>query len=281
MLSEIDYAKRALDAHLNVYFIAEGSRDGEIRCQSATPACPSCNCYSVAKLFTVTAVGLLFDRGLLTPESRACELIPDLFPTVHDARWERVTLDHIMRHRIGLEKDCIDIDNLSGETYPTETDYLSLLLSSPLPNEPGTAYQYNDAGYYLLSRVIERVSGVDLAALLRPILMETMGFREMAWSACPKGYTIGATGLYLYTEDMLKLGILYLNKGIWRGTRILSDEWIDTVLERGYELSPKGDGWYGKGGMRGQMLAIHPTLGRTVAWHACDSVPFRTMICEK
>ena len=79
---------------------------------------------------------------------------------------------------------------------------------------------------------------------------------------------------------MLKLGILYLNKGIWRGTRILSEEWIDTVLERGYELSPKGDGWYGKGGMRGQMLAIHPTLGRAVAWHAFDSVPFDAIIRE-
>ena len=281
MLTEIDYAKRALDAHLNLYFVAEGTREGEIRKQCAVPANPACNCYSVAKLFTVTAVGLLFDRGLLTPESRVFDVIPELFPAEHDPRWERVTLDHIMRHRIGLEKDCIDIDNLSGETYPTQTDYLSLLLSSRLSDEPGSVYKYNDAGYYLLSRVIERVSGVDLAALLRPILMETMGFREMAWSACPKGYAIGATGLYLYTEDMLKLGILYLNKGVYGGTRILSEAWCDKVLERGYELSPKGGGWYGKGGMRGQMLAIHPTLGRAVAWHAYDSVPFQVMICEE
>ena len=281
MLSEIDYAKRAREAHLNVHFIAEGTREGEIRLQRVNPATPCCNSYSIAKLFSVTALGILFDRGLVTPETRVHALLWDLFPAEYDPRWEKVTLDHIMRHRIGLAADCIDIDNLSGETYPSELDYLALLLSKPLPDEPGTVYKYNDAGYYLLSRVIERISGKDPAALLRPILMETMGFRELAWSVCPKGYAIGATGLYLYTEDLVKLGILYLCGGVWKGKRILSSEWIDTVLDRGYEMTPKGGGWYGKGGMRGQMLAIHPTLGRAVAWHSCDSVAFDKIIFEE
>ena len=281
MLTDIDYAKRAKDASLNVYFIAEGTREGESRCQTVTPANPCCNSYSVAKAFSVTALGLLVDKGLVTPETKVYDILPDLFPAEFDPKWKRVTLDHIMRHRIGLRRDCIDIDGKVGESYPSDVDYLPLLLSSPLPDEPGEAYKYNDAGYYLLSRTIERVSGCDTAALLRPILMETMSFHELAWSVCPKGYCIGASGLYIYTEDMLKLGILYLNDGIYRGKRILSSEWIKTVLERGYEFTPKGGGWYGKGGMRGQMLAFHPGLGRAVAWHSYDSVPFDTIIREQ
>lgn len=281
MLSSIDYAARVKDAALNVYFIAEGTREGEIRVQKAVAANPCCNGYSVAKAFSVTAVGLLYDKGLLTPETRVYDLLSDAFPSDFDPRWREVTLDHVMRHRIGLDRDCIDIDNLSGETYPSRLDYLSLLLSMPLAHTPGEVYKYNDAGYYLLSRVIERVSGKDTAALLRPILMKEMGFREMAWSACPDGYCIGATGLYLYTEDMLKLGMLYLADGLWQGKRILSSAWIKTVLERGYEFTPKGGGWYGKGGMRGQMLAFHPGLGRAVAWHAYDSVPFDAIIKEE
>ena len=110
--------------------------------------------------------------------------------------------------------------------------------------------------------------------------MNVMDFKEFAWSVCPEGHCIGATGLYLRTEDMVKLGILYLNGGTWNGTRIISEEWVRTVLEKGYEIKPRGKGWYGKGGMRGQMLTFNPALGRAVAWHAFDSVPYDAIIRE-
>ena len=279
-LSDIDYVCRATDAGLNVYFIAEGSKSGHIRQMTATPASPTCNCYSIAKAFVVTAIGILFDRGLLTHETKVFDVLADKFPESFDPRWKEVTLHHVMLHQIGIDRDCIDIDNETGETYPKGLDYLSLLLSSPLPYMPGEYHKYNDAGYYLLSRIVERVSGKDPAGLLRPILMKTMGFKEFAWSVCPDGYCIGATGLYLRTEDMVKLGILYLRGGEWDGERIISEEWVRIVLERGYEIKQKTNSWYGKGGMRGQMLAINPKLGRAVAWHAFDSVPFDAMIRE-
>ena len=278
MLSNIDYAKRAKDAGLNIYFIAEGDRGEEIRCQRAVPANPNCNSYSIAKAFVVTAFGILYDRGVISPEMKVYDILSDRFPRGFDPNWKEVTLRDVMLHRIGIAKDCIDIDNETGETYPKDTDYLGLLLSSPLPNKPGSAYKYNDAGYYLLSRVIERVAGEGPDAILRPIVMKVMGFKEFAWSVCPDGYCIGATGLYIRTEDMVKLGILYMNGGVWNGVRILSEEWVSAVLENGYEIAPKGNGWYGKGGMRGQMLAFHPTLGRAVAWHAFEDVDFEVML---
>ena len=57
-----------------------------------------------------------------------------------------------------------------------------------------------------------------------------MRFKEFAWSRCPFGYSIGATGLYLRTEDVVKLGILYLNKGMWKEERIISEACVNLVL---------------------------------------------------
>ena len=111
---------------------------------------------------------------------------------------------------------------------------------------------------------------MDLADLLRPVLMETMGFKEFAWSVCPQGYALGATGLYLRTEDMVKLAILYLNKGLWKDTRVISEEWADLVLTNHYEFKDQGNGWHGKGGMCGQMLTFHMEKGLAVAWHSYD-----------
>lgn len=280
-LSYIDYAERVRSSGLNVYLVAEGSREGHVRSVPIVPANPTCNCYSVAKAFVVTAIGVLYDRGSLTPETKVYDVLSDLFPEDFDPRWKEVTLHHVMLHDIGIDRDCIDIDNETGETYPKGTDYLRLILSAPLPYAPGSFHKYNDAGYYLLSRVVERVSGKDPADLLRPILMKKMGFRELSWSVCPDGYCIGATGLYLRTEDVVKLGILYLRGGDWEGERIISEEWVRLVLENGYEFKQKSGGWFGKGGMRGQMLAFNPGLERAIAWHAYDSVPFDAIVREQ
>lgn len=63
------------------------------------------------------------------------------------------------------------------------------------------------------------------------------------------GYPMGATGLYIRTQDMVKLGALYLRQGTYAGKRILSEHWTRLVLERGYELCPAGkNGAYGKAG---------------------------------
>ena len=268
-MTTIDYAARLSVQKCNSYFVAEGDRDYNIRLQSIVPANPCCNCYSVAKAFTVTAIGLLYDRGLLTPDTLVTEVLSDFLPHGMDPKWHKVTLHHLMLHRAGFDQGLLDIDAEDASQFPS-TDYLGIVLSAPLAYKPGTHYQYTDAAYYLLSRVIAKVSGCDLGDLLRPILMETMQFKEFAWSVCPQGYAMGATGLYLRTEDMVKLGILYLNGGMWKDTRVVSQEWVDIVLTNGYELKNIGDGWYGKGGMYGQMLMLNPQKGLAVACHSFE-----------
>lgn len=277
-LTKIDYDVRARSAGLNIYFVAEGDREYNIRTQTVVPANPCCNCYSIAKAFTITAIGILYGRRLLSPDTRLSDVLGDKFPKNIDEKWNDVTLHHLMTHHVGFGEGLLDIDAEDASKYPTR-DYLSIILSTPLPHAPGEVRQYTDAAYYLLSRVIERLAGVDLADFLRPILMETMEFKELAWSICPEGYSMGATGLYLRTEDVVKLGILYLNEGEWRGTRIISKEWVDIVLKNHYEFSDRGNGWYGKSGMRGQMLAFNPDCGLAVAWHGYERrIRFEDMI---
>lgn len=267
MLTDTDYAARARAAGYRTYFVAEGDREGNARVQTLVPANPCCNCYSVAKAFTVTAFGMLTDRGLLRPEDKLADVLAPLFPDGCDRRWYDVTLDQLLLHRAGIGIK-LDIDAQDARTFPP--DYLTYVLRSGLVCDPGTEYHYTDAAFYLLSRVIRAACGKDPAELLRPVCMETMHFGEFAWSVCPGGFCMGATGLYLRTEDLLKLGILYLRGGDWMGTRVISGEWVDTVLSRGYELHDIGGGWYSKGGMRGQRVAFSPEKGLAVAWNSFE-----------
>lgn len=279
-MENISFKERLLEKKLNVYFVSQGDKDYNITKETIVPSNPNCNCYSVAKAFTVTAIGMLYDKKLLTPKSLLTDILSKYIPEDIDPKWHKVTLHHLMRHKVGFGCGMLDIDCEDASLYPT-TDYLQMVFKTNLKYEPGTIYQYTDAAYYLLSRVIYELTKTDLSDLLRPVLMDVMRFKEYSWSVCPQGYSMGATGLYLRTEDMVKLGILYLNKGVWKNTRILSEEWVDMVINNGYEFSSLGDGWYGKGGMCGQLLMFNIEKGKAIACHSYENtIPFGLLIKE-
>ena len=94
----------------------------------------------------------------------------------------------------------------------------------------------------------------------------------MAWSCCPHGYPMGATGLYLSTGDMAKLGLVYANGGRYGEKQVVSEAWVALALDRGYEFRPVGErGLYAKGGMRGQMLCFSVEKGEAYAWHGFET----------
>ncbi len=263
MLSNRNY--RELTKDTGIYVVCEMDTEYHCRTERLIAANPTGDTYSVSKLFTVTAIGICADRGLLTPEDRFLDVMELELPEGCDEKWRQVTLDMLMRHRFGLARGLLDIDVERASLFPGD-DYLSLVLATPLPGELGGERCYSDAAYYLLSLAVEKVSGMTLFDFLRDPLMRVMRFDEYAWSACPKGHTMGATGLYLRCEDVVKLGVLYLNEGRWQGETVVSANWCRTVLERGYELRPLTGGWYAKGGMYGQIIAIHPEQRLAVAW---------------
>ncbi len=276
-LTQNDYAARA--AGTGIYSVTEMDTEYNSRSVRLAAANPTNDVYSVAKIYTVTAIGICRDRGLLDTDDRFLDIMGIPLPEGADPRWKNVTLHMLMKHTAGFCRGFLDIDVDNASLYPT-SDYLSMALSEPLSDGQGKTRRYTDAAYYLLSRVVEKVSGVTLFDFLRPYLMDVMRFGEYAWSSCPMGHTMGATGLYIRCHDMVKLGVLYLRGGEWQGKRVVSEEWCRTVLEREYEFSKKGVGnWYGKGGMHGQMLAVDPDRGLAVAWQGYSrSVSFEAML---
>lgn len=254
----------------NTYRIAE-LHDGKIYSMDLLPASACLNSYSVAKAFTVTAAGLLFDKGCLAVDEKIIDIFRDEFPPKYDHRWDRMTIDHVMRHKGGFSGGFLDIDAQAIETYGTD-DFLQYMFHTELENEPGTVWNYSDGAFYLMSRVISKKTGRLMDELMWCEIFYPMEFQEVAWSKCPMGYPMGATGLYIRTQDMVKLGALYMNGGIYEGKRLLSEAWVRKVLERGYEMCSAGVAdAYGKGGMCGQMLLVFPSAKRVVAWHSFDS----------
>ncbi len=230
------------------------------------------NVYSVAKTFTMTAIGLLYDRGLIRPDDPVCGILADELPQGMDLRWRNATVEMALRHRLGLPAGFLDIDVNDPSDFTD--DYLRCLLTYPLAYDPDSESRYSDGAYYLLARLAEKITGMPLEDYLRRELLAFMDFKELAFSHCPKGHAIGATGLYIHSSDMAKLGLLYLNGGTYLGKRMLSEEWVRLAVSRGYALDRHGNGpAYGKGGMYGQELLVLPKQHSVVAIQAfCDDL---------
>ena len=255
---------------INLYGLAV-YKDGQIYEQRMQP-CNICNnAYSVTKAFMVTAIGMLHDDGLIDVKRNLSAYMADLMPEDIDPAWKLVTVEHALTHRIGFDEGFLDIDTEDASQYPTR-DFLDMVFHHPLKHLPGQHYQYSDAAYYLISRLISRVSGQRADTLLKHRMMEPMKFREAAWSRCPQDYPIGATGLYLPTGDMVKLPALYLEGGMWNGQRIISEEWVNKVIANEYEfISKTPSGLIGKGGMYGQMTMFNREKKFAVAWHGFNT----------
>ncbi len=226
------------------------------------------NVYSVSKMFTVTAVGVLCDRGLLSVDNTVTEILGNECPEGYETYWDKTTVDMLMRHMTGFPGG-FDTDVFDASEY--NDDYLEEIMLKKWVCPPETERHYEDANYYILSRIVSKVSGKSLFNFCWENIFLPLKFKEAAWSCCPKGHAIGATGLYIRTEDMIKLGAVYLNNGEYRGEKIVSDAWVKKVLEREYEFKLNGiKDSYNKGGLYGQELLVIPCENRVVAWQGHD-----------
>ena len=251
----------------NVSFFENGKYSN----YSLTSANKCNNCYSVAKAFTATAIGLLCDEGKLSPSDRITDILSSYNDCITDNKWHRATVSDALRHRIGLGiGGLLDIDVDDIKSYNT-TDFLKYVFSKELQFEPGEKYIYTDAAFYILSRIVSEISGERLDDYLISRLFNPLEFSEIAWSKCPLGYSMGATGLYLRAEDTVKLGVLYLQKGLFNNKRVLSEEYINKALTMGYGLNKiNGKNAYAKGGMHGQLIYFNYDTNVAIACQAYD-----------
>ena len=109
LLKRLD--KIAVDNKINTYSISISTECG-IETLERIPANPCQNCYSVAKAFCVTAIGMLFDEKKLSSDTTVADIFADELKQydIPLKKWEKVTVDAILRHEIGFAEGFLDID---------------------------------------------------------------------------------------------------------------------------------------------------------------------------
>lgn len=177
--------------------------------------------YSLSKSFTSTAVGFAVAEGLIGLDDPVLSYFPELDAEITDSRSRAMLVRHVAAMASGHEEETYE------RAHALDPDDLVRgFLLLPPDRDPGTVFAYNQPATYALAAIVQRVTGESLTAYLRPRLLDPLGIGEVAWLTDRSGREIGFSGLHGTTDAIARLGQLYLDRGVWEGERLLSEEWV-------------------------------------------------------
>ncbi|WP_159463098.1 serine hydrolase domain-containing protein [Caballeronia ptereochthonis] len=203
------------------------------------------NINSVTKSVVGLAVGAARREGALPPlDTPASRLVPQMRDAALDPRVRRITLQHLLTMTSGFEWDPSVIDDCvlgPCERFASGESRLRFILSRPFASEPGTRFQYDSHAVQLLSAALEYATGRTLADYARDTLFAPLGIDTSDWIADEEGHTFGGRGLMLRPRDMIRLGLLIMHRGAWRGVRLIDESFIGEAISVQSEGGPPMD----------------------------------------
>jgi CubicO group peptidase (beta-lactamase class C family) len=235
-------------------------KDGYIIAEWGEPARVDMT-FSVSKSFLSATVGVAYDQGLIADvhdpvsaymapiylddvpvgDNKAAffgePMTLDLFESEHN---KKVTWDHLLRQTSDWEGTLWGKPDWADRPDADPTKWLNRE-----KKEPGSAYEYNDTRVNVLALAAMNLWNRPIQDVLKEYVMEPIGasttWRWMGYhnswiilngikTQVPSGGGHWGGGMFINAYDQARFGYLTLNRGVWDGERILSDEWVTMSL---------------------------------------------------
>jgi CubicO group peptidase (beta-lactamase class C family) len=188
---------------------------------------------SVSKTVTSLIIGVAITRGdfkasLETPVLKYFDVAK--VKNVDD-RKRHMTIENLLTMTSGMNSEELFYPEYSDAPendfvhMEASDDWLQYAIDEPIVEEPGRNFTYSSADTELLARVFQKETGQDIDAYAGKYLFGPLGIKHY-WKRDYAGTVDTEGGLYLDDEDLAKLGFLYLNKGLWEGKQIVSEDWV-------------------------------------------------------
>jgi CubicO group peptidase (beta-lactamase class C family) len=179
---------------------------------------------SVSKSFTSTAVGIAVAEGRFSIDDAVLSFFPDEAPAQVTEYLAALRVRHLLSMSTGHSDDTID-------ALDAGPDWISGFFDVPLAYAPGTHFTYNTGATYVLSAIVQKTTGLKLVDYLEHRLFEPLGIAKPFWLESPQGISAGGFGLSATTEDVARLGQLYLQKGVWQGKQVVPESWVNEATK--------------------------------------------------
>ena len=183
--------------------------------------------HSVSKTFTATAVGLAIADGKMALTDKVIDYFPDKLPAEVSDNLKKMTVRDLLTMSCGHDEE--------PAIRTQYADWAKIFLAHPVVHDPGTFYLYNSMGTYMLSAIVQKVTGEKVVDYLDTRLFQPLHINKPRWEESPQGINCGGWGLFLKTEDLAKMGQLLLQKGKWNGKQIIPAKWVAEMSKKQVE----------------------------------------------
>ncbi len=181
---------------------------------------------SVTKTVMSTLIGIAIDKGFIQSEDRTLGYYREQYGGSVDSSKRDIRIRDLLSMSSGLSAD--ELAN-PGEydSWFNSTNQVEYTLNLPLNDKPGTMFTYNSGVAHLTSAIISASTGMNTLEFARRYLFQPLNISDHSWQTDKQGIYNGGAGLSLTAHDMIRLGVLFLNRGMYNGKRVISEEWID------------------------------------------------------
>jgi CubicO group peptidase (beta-lactamase class C family) len=240
ILDFVQAADTGVDAMHSVMLVRHGHVVAEAWWSPYDAATPHM-LYSLSKSFTSTAVGMAVAEGKLSLDDPVLKFFPEDAPAEPSANLRAMRVRDLLRMNTGQTSEAPM--GLTEDTAQRARTWVQRFLAHPVPYKPGTHFLYNTPATYMLSAIVQKVTGQTVRDYLEPRLFTPLGIARPTWDASPQGISLGGYGLNVRTEDIARFGQLYLQKGTWNARQLLPAAWVDmaTALQTANGSSPNSD----------------------------------------
>jgi len=228
--------------------------------------------YSETKSFVATAICQLAAEGKLSLDDKIVDYFQDMLPEKVHPYLQAMTIRHMLQMQTCM----------STFPYTTITDRVKRYFHNEPTHYPGTTFLYDSNGSFILSVLVERVSGQHFLEYLRGVCLDEIGFSKDAYCLDWQGdYPWGDSGLICTQRDILRFVRLLARGGKYQGKQLLAPGVAEEVTRRrvdnscyyvnslenagyGYQVWQLPEGAFTFKGMHGQYAMYHPGLDLTM-----------------
>lgn len=228
--------------------------------------------YSTSKSFVGVAIGLCEEDGLLSLDDKLIDYFPEYIPDVNklDPKMKEQTIRDMLTMSTSIQ------ENIYWFTSGTQ-DRAAEYFKFDVKKIPGTTYQYDSPGSYMLGVIVEKVTGKPFMEYLKERVFQYTDFSKDAYCLkCPGGHSWGDSAVICTARDLLIFARFVMNKGVIDGKRYMNSKYLEDATSRlvdndylgvggyygshgyGYQIWKTYDDGFAFIGMGNQLAMCHP-----------------------
>ncbi len=204
---------------------------------------------SVTKTVTSAIIGVAVTRGDFPPLDTPVLKYFDASKVANiDERKRRMTIRNLLTMTSGLEwhenLPYADPKN-SASMMEASADWVQFAIDQKMSDEPGARFDYNSGVPMLLAHIFRAATGQDIEEYAAKNFFAPLGIDRYYWKRIPFGLADTEGGLYLERHDLAKIVTLFLQKGLWNGKRIVSEQWVRDSIAPSVDVGTRPGVKYG------------------------------------